>query len=187
MRRGADSYDGARMSAPKSAPAGLREKPYYTSPDVVPDPWSPDRPGIVDGFQPVGARLGAQGPDQGYALTIARRLVPELQIQAAERIDDAVQGCLGIALGRASLFSRAPVVHDLRIAFTIWGYFDPSPPADLLAHRAELFEGVGNTNHHYAAGRRIADLVPESTFRMTPQQVQAAYPAHWKSLTGVSA
>ena len=174
------------MAAPKSAPAGLREKPYYTSPDVVPDPWTPDRPGMVQGLQPVGARLGAQGPDQGYALTLARRLVPELQIQSNERMDDAVQGCVGIALRRSSLLGRAPIVHDLRIAFTIWGYFDPSPPADLLAHRVRLFEGVGNTNHHYAAGRLLADLVPESTLRMTPQQVAVAYPARWKTLTGVS-
>jgi hypothetical protein len=84
------------------------------------------------------------------------------------------------------LFSRAPVVHDLRIAFTIWGYFDPNPPADLVARRATLFEGVGNTSHHYAEGRRITDLVPESTLRMTPQQVDAAYPARWRELTGIS-
>jgi len=175
------------MAAPKSAPAGRRESPYYTSPDVVPGPWSPDRPGMVEGLQPIGARLGAQGPDQGFALSIARRLVPSLHIRLSEREDDVVQGCLGIALRRASLFSRAPVVHDLRIAFTIWGYFDPEPPAQLIVRREELFEGVGNTNHHYAEGRRIADLVPESTLRMTPQQVNAAYPAKWQSLTGAFA
>jgi hypothetical protein len=174
------------MAAPKSAPVGFREKLYYTSPDVVPDSWIPDRPGVVQGLQPVGPQLGTQGPDQGYALTIARRLVPEIQLQPSERMDDAVQGCVGIGLRRASLFGRAPVVHDLRIAFTIWGYFDPSPPADLLTHRAKLFEGVGNTGHHYAAGRHIADLVPETTLRMTPQLVESAYPARWTSLTGVS-
>ena len=102
------------MSAPKSAPAGLRETPYYTSPDVVPAPWKPDRPGVVDGPQPFGPRLGTQGPDQGYALVIARRLVPELELQPGELEEDAVQGCLGVALKRASLYGRAPVVHDLR-------------------------------------------------------------------------
>jgi hypothetical protein len=38
--------------------------------------------------------------------------------------------------------------------------------------------------HQYAAGRIIADLVPESTLRMTPQAVAAAYPARWRELTG---
>jgi hypothetical protein len=172
------------MAAPKSAPAGARESRYYTSPDVVPDAWSPVRPGVVEGLQPVGRRMGAQGPDQGYALTLAARLAPRVRLQGQERLDDAVRGCLGIALRRASLFSRAPVVHDLTIAFTIWGFFDEAPPDDLIGRRPQLFEGVGNVDHHYAEGRRIADLVPESTLRMTPDQVAAAYPARWRELTG---
>jgi hypothetical protein len=172
------------MSAPKSAPAGERASTYYHSPDVVPGRWDPDRPGIVDGLQPSGPRLGAQGPDQGFALTIANRLAPRLHLQERERRDDAVRGCVGIALRRASLFSRAPVVHDLTVAFTIWGYFDDEPPADLLERRRELFEGVGNVNHHYAEGRAIADLVPESTLRSTPEQVAMAYPDRWRELTG---
>jgi hypothetical protein len=172
------------MAAPRFAPAGVRPPKYYSSPDVVPDAWSPERPGVVDGLQPHGARLGAQGPDQGYALTIASRLAPRLHIQDGERLDDAVRGCVGVALRRASLYSRAPVVYDLNIAFTIWGYFDETPPADLVALRRELFEGVGNVNHHYAEGRKIADLVPETTLRLTPDQAADAYPARWRELTG---
>jgi hypothetical protein len=172
------------MAAPKSAPAGARETHYYSSPDVVPDSWSPDRPGVVEGLQPVGRRMGAQGPDQGFALTIANRLAPQIRLQGRERLDDAIRGCLGIALRRASMFSRAPVVHDVKIAFTIWGFFDDDPPGELIDRRSQLFEGVGNVNHHYAEGRRIADLVPESTLRMTPDQVAAAYPARWRELTG---
>jgi hypothetical protein len=172
------------MAAPKSAPAGARESQYYSSPDVVPASWSPDRPGVVEGLQPSGARLGAQGPDQGFALTLAHRLAPNVHLQGLERLDDAIQGCVGIGLRRASLFSRAPVVHDVRIAFTIWGFFDEHPPDDLIARRPQLFEGVGNVNHHYAEGRLIADLVPESTLRMTPDEAAAAYPASWRDLTG---
>jgi hypothetical protein len=173
------------MAAPKFAPAGSQGTTHYSSPDVVPDRWSPDRPGIVDGLQPVGRRLGPQGPDQGYALTLAARLVPRLQLRAGERAGDAVQGCVAIALRRASLFSRAPVIHDLNVAFTIWGYLDPDPPSDLVARRATLFEGVGNLTHHYAECRAIADMVPEATLRMTPEQVAAAYPTRWAALTGV--
>jgi hypothetical protein len=178
------TYDRDTMAAPKFAPAGPRESQYYSSPDVVPDQWSPERPGVVEGLQPVGPRMGAQGPDQGFALTIAARRSANVKLQARERLDDAVRGCLGIALRRASLFSRAPVVHDVDIAFTIWGYYDATPPAELVARRAELFEGVGNVNHHYAEARAIADLVPESTLRMTPDQVRAAYPSRWRELTG---
>ncbi len=172
------------MAAPRSARAGARETHYYMSPDVVPDTWLPDRPGVVDGPQPVGRRMGSQGPDQGYALTLAARLTPRVRLQGRERLDDAIRGCFGIAVRRASLFSRAPVVHDLTIAFTIWGFFDEAPPDDLIARRPQLFEGVGNVDHHYAEARRIADIVPESTLRMTPESAVAAYPARWRELTG---
>lgn len=178
------AYDGAGMAAPKSAPAGDSESHHYSSPDVVPDAWSPERPGVVEGLQPVGRLLGAQGPDQGFALMVAERLSPKIKLQGRERLDDAIRGCLGIALRRASLFSRAPVVHDLTIAFTIWGFFDANPPDDLIARRPQLFEGVGDVNHHYAEGRVIADSVPESTLRMTPEQAAAAYPSRWQELTG---
>jgi hypothetical protein len=75
-------------------------------------------------------------------------------------------------------------VHDLTIAFTIWGWFDEQPPAELVARRRELFDGVGNVVHHYDEARAIVDLVPESTLRSTPAEVQAAYPARWRELTG---
>lgn len=172
------------MAAPKFAPTGGHPSKYYSSPDVVPDAWDPERPGAVEGLQPRGERLGAQGPDQGFALTIANKLAPRLQLSGDERLDDAIQGCVGIALRRASLYRRAPVVHDLHIAFTIWGFYDENPPDDLVERRVELFEGVGNVNHHYAEGRKIADMVPESTLRLTPDQATASYPAQWRDLTG---
>lgn len=172
------------MAAPRTARTSDRTARYYASPEVVPEAWMPDRPGVVEGPQPSGPSLGAQGPDQGYALTIARRLAPKIRLRPRERLDDAVRGCVLIALRRASLFGRAPAVHDLQVAFTIWGFFDDDPPADLSERRAELFEGVGNVLHHYAEGRAIADLVPESTLRMTPAEAAAAYPARWRELTG---
>jgi hypothetical protein len=172
------------MAAPRTARTSERNPLYYSSPDVVPDAWSPERPGVVEGLQPAGPLLGAQGPDQGFALTIARRLAPKLHLHDRERLDDAIRGCVLIALRRASLFSRAPVVHDVTLAFTIWGFLDERPPADLLERRAELFEGVGNVLHHYAEGRAIADLVPEATLRLTPAAAADAYPARWRELTG---
>lgn len=172
------------MAAPRTARTSERSPLYYSSPDVVPESWSPERPGVVEGLQPAGPLLGSQGPDQGYAFTLARRLAPKLHLREGERLDDAIRGCVLIALRRGSMFSRAPVVHDVTLAFTIWGFLDEQPPADLLARRAELFEGVGNVLHHYAEGRVIADLVPESTLRLTPVAATEAYPARWRELTG---
>lgn len=172
------------MAAPRTARTSERTPSYYSSPEVVPAAWLPERPGVVEGLQPTGPTLGAQGPDQGFALTIARRLVPKLHLHPSERLDDVIRGCVLIALRRASLFSRAPVVHDVNLAFTIWGFFEAEVPADLLERRIELFEGVGNVLHHYAEGRALADLVPESTLRMSPGDAAWASPDRWRELTG---
>ncbi len=173
------------MAAPKHTPVDPTHKPRsYESPHHVPDGWSLGRPAEIVGRQPVGDRLGAQGPDQGYALTLATLLAKEIRLQNSERMDDAVRGCLGIALRRASRFGRAPVVHDLRFAFTIWGWFLDSPPADLMVRRKQLFAGLGNVTHQYAEARDLVDMVPQATFLMTPQQVQAAMPGSWRALTG---
>ena len=172
------------MAAPRFAPTDvLDEVRVYASPDVVPDPWTNDRPGDIDGLHPAGERLGYQGPDQGYGLMLARRLQTKLHLTGGVSADDAVRGCLNIALRRASLFGRAPVIHDLMIAYTMWGFFDADPPRDLVERRAALFTGIGNV-HHYAEGRVVADLVPESTLRSTPQQVSQRYPHEWRALTG---
>ena len=173
------------MAAPKFAPVStVDDSRVYGSPDVVPASWKPNRPGDLVGFQPEGTRLGFQGPDQGFALKIANGFRDRLQLQPGEHAADAIQGCLGIALRRASMFSRAPVVHDLTIAFTIWGFLDSDPPADLKAERLRLFEGVSNTLHHYDEARALVDMVPEATLRMIPAQVAAAYPERWKELLG---
>ncbi|NBV03508.1 MAG: hypothetical protein EBS10_04920 [Acidimicrobiia bacterium] len=174
------------MAAPRSAPAGLRASQHYRSPEVVPDGWSPDRPAEIDGLQPVGRRLGSQGPDQGFALRVAGRFRDRLHPGDGLTVDDAIRGCLGIALRRASMASRAPVVHDLTIAFTIWGFLDPSPPADLVAERRRLFTGVANVNHHYTEARHIADLVPDSTLQAGVDRVVSVYPAQWRQLTGIA-
>lgn len=173
------------MAAPKFSPVSpVDDVRWYESPDHVPDSWQPDRPGEVRGFQPSGPRLGYQGPDQGFAIKIANTFRPRLQVSAGESIDDAVGGCLGIGLRRASMFSRAPVVHDLTIAFTIWGFLDAEPPAELVEVRRGLFDGLAHLAHSYDASRHLVDMVPEATLRMSPQQASAAYPGRWRDLVG---
>jgi hypothetical protein len=118
-------------------------------------------------------------------LKLARSFEGKLQLQPGEKVDDAIAGCLGVALRRASMFSRAPVIHDFTIAYTIFGFLDPKPAPELLQLRLSLFEGVSHTLVHYQEQRRIVDMVPEATLRMSPADVQSAYPARWKELLGV--
>jgi hypothetical protein len=173
------------MAAPKFSPAPVVDTSRrYGSPPVVPDSWVADRTGDISGFQPAGDRLGYQGPDQGYALKLANSFTDRLQLEIGERAGDAIHGCLGVALRRASLFGRAPVVYDLTIAFTIWGFLGRSHAPELVELRRPLFDGISH-GFHYAETRAIADMVPESTLRMTHEQVDGKYPAQWRELLGV--
>lgn len=174
------------MSAPEFVPrAAVAGAKAYESPPRRPDSWRPVRPGDLDGNrQPSGPGLGVQGPDQGYALTLARRLHDKLVLNDGERADDAIAGCLGIALRRAALYGRAPVIDDLRLAFNLFGFLDADPPADLVEFRQSKFPGLGSS-HHYAEARELANLVPESTLRLTPDQVTARR-GDWRALLAIS-
>jgi hypothetical protein len=176
------------MAAPEYVPVKVTDRPRaYESPDHVPDGWIADRPGDLEALrQPEGRYHGDIGPDQGFALLLAKRFHDRLHVAEHEHPEDAVAGCVAVAMRRASMFRRAPVIHDLDIAFTVWGYLDGGPPADLVAFRRPLFQSV-SLPIHYLGQRAIASQVPEQTLRMTPQAVRAAYPARWSELIGLVA
>ena len=146
----------------------------------------PVRPGelVTSGGQPDSdaGRMGAPGPDQGYLLSLLPLLRSEVKVQGAEQIADAEAGAVAVALKRASLFGRAPMVHDLRVAYTVWGFLDAAAPKDLVAERTTRFEGVHLTAHHYPELRAVADAVPESTLRLSPAEAAARHAADWRSL-----
>jgi hypothetical protein len=170
------------VAAPEYVPVDkTRPARGYESPPRQPEPWLANRPGeVVDDGQPHGDRVGHQGPDQGYVLSLVRRFEGKLTLTSGEHERDALAGAAVVALKRASLFGRAPVVHDLTVALTIWGFLGEAPP-ELVALRKPLFEEVAHP-HHYAEQRRLADLVPEDVLRRTPQQVTEAHRRSWRDL-----
>lgn len=170
------------MAAPNYVPVKpIDDVRDYESPPRRPDQWRADRPGDLVGAQPRGDGLGSPGPDQGYAIKLAREVfAPKLQLGAVHE-QDAIAGCLGVALKRASIFGRAPVAHDLRVAFTIFGFLDDAPAADLVVLRESWFAEVAH-HHHYGEARHIVDAVPESTLRMAPDDVTSHHAAAWASL-----
>ena len=175
------------MAAPEFVPLKPNDRPRgYSSPPRRDDTWFPDRPGelVTSGGQPDvdAGRMGAPGPDQGYLLSLVPLLRDELHLADGEHRSDVEVGGVAIALKRASLFGRAPVVHDLRVAYAVWGFLDPNAPADLVAERRRRFEGVHHTAHHYPELRAVADAVPEATLRRPPAEVTAAHAADWRAL-----
>ncbi len=171
------------MAAPDYVPLKPTDDPRsYKSPPRRAGEWLADRPAEVVGKgQPRGERMGSPGPDQGYVLKLVRRFEDKLVVTDDEDSDDVIVGCAGIALKRASLFGRAPVIHDLSVAFTVWGFLDPSPPTELVALRRARFAGAAN-QHHYPQQRAIVDAVPEATLRRTPGEVAVQHTSDWRAL-----
>jgi hypothetical protein len=163
------------VAAPEFVPLDPRALVrVYESPPRRPDQWRADRPGDLDGRQPQGDRLGVPGPDQGYALKVADEVFRPLVKTGAVDPDDAVAGCLGIALKRAAHFGRAPTAHDLRVAFTVWGFLDDAPDAELVTLREGWFAEVAHP-HHYVESRRIVDAVPDEVLALTHTEVLEEY------------
>ncbi len=149
----------------------------------APDAWQPTRPADLPGLRPPsGHAMGSTGPDQGYGLKLARRFLDRLELQPNEHAEDAVAGVLAVGLKRAAQFGRAPVIYDFELAYSLFGFLGGAPP-DLLEYRKGLFAGAG---HNYWTQRRIADLVPTQTLRLTPAQVRDQL-GSWKPMLALEA
>jgi hypothetical protein len=174
------------MAAPEYVPLrpGRTEK-AYESPPRRPDSWLADRPAEVvdEGAQPEGRDFGYQGPDQGFALKLANAQREKLFLTDLEHADDAVTGAVAVAMRRASIYGRAPMIHDVNLAFELFGFFDESAPTELVDWRTPVFEELANP-HHYVEVRRLASSVPEATLRMTPADVKAKR-GDWRALLGL--
>ena len=175
------------MAAPEYVPVKpMDDVRTYESPPRRPDPWIPRRPGEVRGSNPRGASFGDPGPDQGYGLILAKRLADQLHLQSGEKVGDVIEGCLGVALKRASLFGRAPVIHDFTAAYTIWGYMDTQPAAELVQLRRSLFDEVA-LPAHYVEKRRIVAAVRDEALRQPHAAIAEQYRADWRALLDLSA
>ena len=171
------------MAAPRHIRVDpLDEVRIYASPEVTPRRWVAARPGDLYAGQPIGALRGHPGPDQGYAYGLVRLFDDRVLLVEGEERRDVDAGCVAVALKRASIFGRAPVVHDLGAAYTAFGYFDDQPPAELVARREILFERVAEA-HHYNHVRRLVACVPSEILALTPAEIALRYRSDPLSLT----
>ena len=145
--------------------------------------WITDRPGeIADLRPPTGDSFGRPGPDQGYALRLAQRFAGDLKLEKGEHAEDAIAGCVSVALKRASIFGRAPVIYDLEIAFSLFGFLG-NAPRDLVEWRKGYFEAAA---HHYWEQREISDLIADDVLRLLPAQIKERVASDWRSVLSVS-
>ena len=174
------------MAAPEYVPVKpMDDVRTYESPPRRPDPWIPRRPGEVHGENPRGTSFGDQGPDQGYGLGLAKRLADQLQLVPGEGLDDVISGCVGVGLKRASLFGRAPIIHDFTAAFTIWGYLDAQPDAELVRLRQPAVDQVA-LPAHYGERRRIVAAVLADGLRQPHSAIADHHASDWRALLDTS-
>lgn len=172
------------MTQPSFVPIAEADQVRPARPLEVPRGWAPTRPADLRGpGQPSGPRLGAPGPDQGYALRLARRVEPTLVLGPGDAAEDVVVGCALVASRRAGLFGRAPTIYDVNLAVALFGWAGPVP-GELAARRSRAFRGVA---HEYALQRALVDTVPEATLAMTPEEVADGRDRDWEGLTGLAA
>jgi hypothetical protein len=172
------------MAQPEYVPISDRDRVRVREGLPVPGRWSPDRVGEVrgEGAPPSGAGFGVAGPDQGYALKLAHRLKPRLVLRPREAVEDVAAGCLGVALKRAALYGRAPVIGDVELAYGLWGFLDDAPD-ELVDFRRPLFVGAA---HSYQDQRELAGRASPEVLRLAPGEVRArVLGGGWRALLGV--
>ena len=166
------------MAQPDFVPMTLGDRVRTADVLPIPDRWEATRPGELEGLRPPeGRSYGNAGPDQGFALKLAKRFTARLELAPGEHAEDALAGCVGVALRRAARFGRAPVIYDLELAFTLFGFLGGAP-AELVEFRRPFFDAA---SHDYWDQRDIADLVQEDTLALSPAEVRSRL-GDWRSL-----
>jgi hypothetical protein len=160
------------MAQPEFVPTPALTTPSYSSPLRRDGSWMADRPGELVGRQPTGDRLGNPGPDQGYADVLCDTIRGTLTLADGEHESDALAAVKGVALKRASLFGRAPVVHDITSAVAALGLKSAVPTGDAGERRRLLLEEAHHP-HCYDKLRAIVDGVDEEALNRPVDQIVA--------------
>jgi hypothetical protein len=171
------------MAQPDYVPSVLDDRVRPSSRLSTPGHWVQDRPAELLSLRPPsGAGYGTTGPDLGFGLKLAKRVAERAVLAQGEHSADAIAGCFASGARRASVSHRAPVVHDMEWAFTLWGFF-PGAPSDLVAHRQHIFAGAARD---YDRQRAIAGVVQEDALRLSPRDMKAGL-GEWRKWLAVPA
>jgi hypothetical protein len=172
------------MAAPEYVPHPPAEQArVYESPPWRDEPWVQEHREDLGGRPPAGGLFGYAGPDQGFILKLARTYEGKLALTEGEHEEDALTGGAAVGLRRASMFGRAPVIHDLTIALRVYGFLTDGgdPDHGLVSFRRPLFEACAQP-HRYDGLRALVDQVPEWVLRLSPDDVKLHALAGWHAL-----
>jgi hypothetical protein len=126
--------------------------------------WVANRPGDIPAGWPSGKLLGSPGPNVGYALTLANRARDRFALAPHEHPEDAIAVVAEIAMRRAALFGRAPVMPDVEFGMRIMGYTGDAT-SDFVTWRTRAVTGA---RHDYYERRGLVDAIPVDILRLVP-------------------
>ena len=126
--------------------------------------WVANRPGDIPAGWPSGKLLGSPGPNVGYALTLANRARDRFALAPHEHPEDAIAVVAEIAMRRAALFGRAPVMPDVEFGMRIMGYTGDAT-SDFVVWRTRAVTGA---RHDYYERRGLVDAIPVDILRLVP-------------------
>lgn len=145
------------MTQPKFAPIPAEDEVRSGYRLPAPRPWRPHRPADFRPGRPFsGPGTGTPGPDQGYALRLARRFVERVTLAPGEHLEDALAAGVAAAMARAARAGRAPVATDIEAALLLLGYLGDADPV-LVALRRRLVSGAA---HDYWDQRALVAALP---------------------------
>ena len=147
--------------------------------------WKSVRPGDFDPAAPPcreGVLFGSPGPDSGYALTLAGRFHDRITAVAPETVHDAEMIGAQVAMRRGGIFGRAPIMLDIELGLTLFGWLGDAPP-DLVEWRRFAVARVG---HDYPRRITLVEAIPDAVIRSKPSEVRARL-GEWRQLLGLPA
>jgi hypothetical protein len=129
-----------------------------------PIPGEGRRPVVAPGF-------GLPCPDAGYALFLAALAVEHLVLEFGDRRDDAECAIATVAVRRAGMLGRAPLLQDVEIGRTLLAYDQPTD-ADFARWRARWICGIARD---VDLRQRLADAALASETLRPPLDADAVH------------
>jgi hypothetical protein len=169
------------MAAPRYVPPPVQQAKYYQSTTKKKHSSGVDRPAEVYKRNGDEAGTGNPGPDQGYALRLVKEFKDKVFLFQGEHWQDASEVAVITALKRASIFGRAPCIHDIEAGLWIWGYLDSNPEDQLIEIRKGNFGHIGS-GHNYLKRRYVSDAVSSLGLKRSIDQIRTDYEKDWRTM-----
>ncbi|MDA8197164.1 MAG: hypothetical protein M0019_08195 [Actinomycetota bacterium] len=144
---------------------------------ALPKSWKLNRPAelSVNKHSAVeqGKNLGTPGPDSGFAMKLARVALEGVADSSGLSAADIKAAVVAVTIARASLFSRAPVMNDVRFAIASLGIGNDGLNDHEVEVRNHLVRGI---SHDYMKARDLVGRFGVETLKLnfdkvTPQAI----------------